>query len=269
MQQLSKAKEPALFLWITGIAALLFLGLLAALILLPQQSLFDRLRWLDSGICAQLLTHSFYPGGERLPLCARNTGIYLGFMMALITLSAIRRGRAQQLPGRPITILLASSIVILAIDGLNSFALDLGLPHLYQPHNLLRLATGLLTGLALGAFMLPVLNRLLWNTYNEQRSISSWKGLMVLLSVLLLCFFAIASQNALILYPVALLSTAGLLTVVSSINLVVLVMISRQVETFERYHHLLPFLVLAIMLATGEMLALAQLKLSLLQALAV
>src|SRR2546425_4912057 len=133
--------------WMNGLLALFYLGLLAALVLLPGASLIDRLRWLDSGICAQLPTHSFYPGGERLPLCARNTGICLGFAATLIALFAIGRGKAQKFPRWPMIVLLGCGVVVLAIDGLNSFFLDLGMTHLYQPHNLLRLATGLATGL--------------------------------------------------------------------------------------------------------------------------
>src|SRR5436305_9106915 len=113
----------------TAIWASLYLGLLAALVFLPGASLLDRLRWLDSGICAQLLTHSFYPGGERLPLCARNTGIYLGFMVTLLTLYASGRGRVQRLPSWPITILLIGGGLAMVIDGFNSFLLDLGLQH--------------------------------------------------------------------------------------------------------------------------------------------
>src|SRR3989442_3292909 len=135
--------------WLVGALVLSYLGLLAVLVLVPGSSLLDRLRWLDSGICAQLPSHSFYPGGERLPLCARNTGIYLGFIVTLLTLYATGRGRAQRLPPWPIVAVLASGVGILIIDGFNSFLLDLGLPHLYHPHNVIRLATGLITGIAL------------------------------------------------------------------------------------------------------------------------
>src|SRR6266487_4606929 len=95
--------------------ALLYPGLLVLLVFLPGASMMDRLRWLDSGICAQLLTHSFYPGGERLPLCARNTGIYLGFLVTLITLYATGRGRTQRLPPTSINIALACGVISMAI----------------------------------------------------------------------------------------------------------------------------------------------------------
>ena len=155
----------------------------------------------------------------------------------------------------------------MVIDGFNSFLLDLGLQHLYQPDNLLRLATGLATGLAVATLVLPAINRLFWREHNEKRSISSWMALLLLTPGLILGFFAVASQNVLILYPVALLSTAGILTVLSSINLIVVLALSKRDQTFEHYRELWPFFSLALILAIGEMLALAQLKFSLLQAL--
>ncbi len=226
----------------------------------------DHLRWLVSGICAQMATHSFYPGGERLPLCARNTGIYLGFLVTLLTLYASGRGRVQRLPSKSITIVLAGGIVALAIDGLNSFILDLGLPHLYQPNNLLRLGTGLATGLALAAFTLPLLNRLFWCEFNERRSFASWGDILKFLPVLVLCFFAVASQSSPGLYPIALLSTTGVLMALSCVNLICLVSVSKRDESFTFYRELLPFFSVAFLFSIGELLLLAQLKLSILHA---
>jgi uncharacterized membrane protein len=264
-QGVQKKKRP----WLTIVLGVTYPGLLMALVFLPGGTLLDRLRWLDSGICAQLPTHSFYPGGLELPLCARNTGIYLGFMVTLMTLYAMGKGRVQQLPLRPIIVLLVCGGLAMVVDGFNSFFLDLGLPHLYQPHNLLRLATGLAAGLALATLTLPVINRLLWCEYNDERSIPSWIALLLLIPGLILSFFAVASQNALLLYPLALFSTAGLLTVLSSVNLLVVLAIGRHEQTFGGYRELLPFLGLALILAIGELLGLAQLKFSLLQALGI
>ena len=255
--------------WLTILLVLFYLGLLATLVFLPGASLLERLRWLDSGICAQMPSHSFFPGGQQLPLCSRNTGIYLGFSVTLLTLFASGRGRAQKLPGWSIIVILLCGVLAMAIDGFNSLQLDLGLPHLYQPHNLLRLATGLATGLALATLSLPIINYLFWRESNEQRTVTSWRSLLLLLPGLVLAFFAVASQSWLVLYPIALLSTAGVVTVVSGINLLILIAVSKREQAFERYRELLPFFSLALLLAIGEMLALAQLKLMLLHALGV
>ncbi|GAC1400432.1 MAG: DUF2085 domain-containing protein [Ktedonobacteraceae bacterium] len=250
--------------WLVGGIVLLFFAVFATLIFFPGASLLNRMSWLDSGLCAQIASHSFYLGGERLPLCARNTGIYLGFLVTLTTLYGRGRGRVQQLPPLPLLTLLIGGVTALAIDGLNSFLLDLHMQHLYQPNNLLRLATGLVTGLAMALLLLPLLNRLFWRSYTELRSVASWQELGYYLPGLIVCFFAVASQNALILYPIALISTAGILSAVGSLNLIALVGISRRDETFEQYRELLPFLAFAFLLAVGEMLLLAQLKLTLL-----
>jgi len=252
--------------WIIAALALSYLVLLGMLLFLPGGTVLERLRWLDSGICAQLPTHSFYPGGQQLPLCARNTGIYLGFIITLITLYARKRGRTQLLPPWPIVVVLVCGVIAMAVDGFNSFFFDLGLPHLYQPNNFLRLATGLLTGLAMATFLVPNLNRLFWRNYSEERSISSWPTLLSFIPLLVLSFFIVASQNWLALYPLALLSTAGLLTALSSVNLIIVIAVSRHEQSFEHYRELLPFFSLALLLAIGELLLLAQLKLALLPA---
>ena len=239
-------------------------GVLVASAFIPGNALLHFLQWLDSGICAQFASHMFYPGGQALPLCARNTGIYLGFTVTLITLHATGRGRVQRYPPWPIIAVLALGVLAMAIDGFNSLDRDLGLFHLYQPNNLIRLATGLATGLALATLTLPALNGLFWNEYNEKRSIASWRSLLWLLPALIVSFFIIASQNAFFLYPIALLGTAGVLTVLGSINLIIITAISKRDQSFTRYRELLPFIAVALALTVGELLGLAQLKFSLL-----
>ena len=76
-------------------------------------------------------------------------------------------------------------------------------------------------------------------------------------------------QAAQLLYPIALLSTAGLFTAVSGLNLIMVMAVSRRGQTLLYYRELLPFFSIALVLAIGELLALAQLKLALLQALGV
>lgn len=267
--QKQKSQRTSLLTLALRLQLLIAGGSTALLLLLPGPSLLDRLRWFDSGICAHIPTHMLQVGNQLLPLCARTTGIYLGAITTLLTLFAMKRGRAQQLPRWQLSIVLICGVVALAIDGSNSFAGDLGLPHLYQPHNLLRLATGFLTGIALVTLTLPNINRLLWCEYNDQRSISTRRELLWLLTIGILCFLAIASQSPLMLYPLALLSTIGLLSVVSIVNLLLLVAIGKRDQTFESYRQLLPFFVGACLLALGELSVLAQLKFLILHALGI
>lgn len=246
---------------------LLYGGLFALLAFIPGSSVLDRLRWLDSGICAQLPTHSFSVLGQRLPLCARNTGIYLGFLVTLLVLHGAGRGKAQQLPRWSIILVLACGVGVMVIDGFNSLVNDLGMPHLYQPNNILRLATGLTAGLGLACAALPVFNSNCWREYNEQRSVSSGWPLVLLATALVIGFVAVITQSAFFLYPVALLSTAGLILAIAILNLMLVIVISKHDQSFQRYRDLLPFFTLALLLALGEMLTLAELKYVLFRAL--
>jgi len=54
-------------------------------------------------------------------------------------------------------------VVAMGFDGVNSYLTLLPiLPHLYEPHNWLRLTTGTLEGIALAAVVLPVFNQTMW-----------------------------------------------------------------------------------------------------------
>ena len=63
-----------MWLWAIGALAVLVLG---ALVLWPSGTFASRLQVAVQGVCAQ--QHYVLFGEQRLPLCARNTGIYAGF----------------------------------------------------------------------------------------------------------------------------------------------------------------------------------------------
>ncbi len=246
--------DPPTWLIIASASALVILA--AVMVFWPGATLLDRLRALDGGICAQLPTHSFYPGGQRLPLCARNTGIYLGYTISFFILFLTGRGRAAQFPRWPIALVLGLCILALAVDGFNSLFLDLHLPHLYQPHNLIRLTTGLLTGTAMACFLLPVTNSVLWKHMGDQRSVESWWQVLGILPILALAFLAVGTQAAIFLYPVAILSSLGVVIALGLINLTVVAAVSGKACSLFTYRQLFPLASLAFVLAVGELVGL-------------
>jgi uncharacterized membrane protein len=102
------------------------------------------------GLCAQRPSHSLQIGGSTLPMDARMTGIYVGAMATLIWLIAARRLRSARVPSRPVLAVMAVCVLALAVDGFNGLLVDLRFQSLYEPSNLLRLATGVLAGTSLG-----------------------------------------------------------------------------------------------------------------------
>jgi uncharacterized membrane protein len=253
--------------WLIVALAAAYVVALAALVFLPGDTLLNRLRALDGGICAQNPLHSFFPAGQQLPLCSRNTGIYIGFASTFLTLAALGRLRAAQFPARRVLLVLGVAVLFMAEDGFNSLFLDLGLPHLYQPHNLLRLASGLGTGVAMCAVLLPVANTLTWRDEDDRASFGSLRELAAMLPMLILVFLAVGSQTAPLLYPVALLSSAGLVMALTLVNLVFVLGIGNKVGRFATWRQLVPAFTLIVVLAVIELTLLFHLKLAALSAL--
>lgn len=98
------------------------------------------------GLCHQLPERSFIFGGVQLPVCARCTGIYMGFTVALIVLLVLYRGAQRTgLKSWPFIALAVLCVVAIAVDGLSSY---LG----YRATtNFIRLCTGVAFGVVLGS----------------------------------------------------------------------------------------------------------------------
>ncbi len=259
-----KPRPPDVVVW--GIVCGYGLALLA-LAFLPGATLIERLRALDGGICSQLPGHSFFPGGQQLPLCSRNTGIYTGFVATVGVLAATGRLRASRLPSLGAGLVLLAAAGFMALDGFNSLFRDLHLPYLYEPHNLLRLATGLGMGTAMAAFIVPITNGLLWKVELAVPSFGSVGQLGLMLPVLTVVWVAVVSQAAFLLYPIALVESAGLLCALTLVNLVFALGLTGRVGVFARWRELLPYFAGATVLAVVELMALFVLRQHLMQAL--
>jgi hypothetical protein len=104
-------------------------------------------------------------------------GLFLGFVIAVATAWASGGSRRSDLPGGRIGALLLLAIGLMAADGINAALFDLRHAHLYVPHNGLRLATGLLCGVALAAFIAPVVSLVFWKRREAGPLFSTWAEL--------------------------------------------------------------------------------------------
>jgi uncharacterized membrane protein len=123
------------------------------------------------GLCAQRPSHSLLIGDTTLPMDARMTGIYLGAATTVVWLIAARRLRAARTPSLPVLVLLASFVVAMAVDGVNALLVDLRLPSIYEPSNLIRIGTGVLAGTTLGLALGYLFASSVWAHGGRERSV--------------------------------------------------------------------------------------------------
>ncbi|MGC8877899.1 MAG: DUF2085 domain-containing protein [Anaerolineae bacterium] len=206
------------------------LVVIGAFLLLSPGDVLTKTRLIGYAVCHQLPERSFHLAGEQLPLCARCSGTFLGALAGFILLTLWGRHRAIGLPPAPIAVVLVVFIFALGIDGLNSYLTFFpGLPHLYQPHNWLRLTTGTFSGLALSSIIYPVLNYSLWRDVVDAPSIKDFKELGLLVATGIGVVIVVLLEPAPLLFPLAILSTLGVLTMLTALNTVLLLML------FNRY----------------------------------
>ena len=186
---------------------------------LEDSHLLDGSDYVGYSICHRLTDRSFTIAGRQLPLCARCTGIYLGVILTFIILTLAGRKRWSQLPPLRIMLILIGFVVIMGIDGINSYShFFAGLPHLYEPQNWLRLVTGTGAGLAMGLILFPALSQTIWKQQIQRPALGSlWELAGIVLLAGLLIGMVLSNQPT-ILYVLGLASAAGVIIALMSIN---------------------------------------------------
>lgn len=221
--RLSLSRLRRYFHWMAWLVPLVVIG---TFLVLPPGDALTKTRLIGYAVCHQLPERSFHLGGEQLPLCARCSGTFLGALAGFVLLTLRGRYRVIGLPPVPIVVVLVLFVVALGIDGLNSYLTFFpGLPHLYQPHNWLRLTTGTLNGLALSAIIYPVLNYSLWRDVVDAPSIRDSKELGLLIATGIGIVIVVLLEPAPLLFPLAILSTLGVLTLLTVLNTILLLML--------------------------------------------
>jgi len=207
------------------------------------------------GLCHQLPERSYFAAGFQLPVCARDTGIYLGFVAGLIVLWLLHRHeRPSQPPRWPVLVLVGLFISAMAVDGLTSYS------GLRETTNTLRLITGLLTGWSLAAITAPMLNAQLWSDPGSGRLLDTWQRvaawLGALIGVYLLAAYVLPLTG--VLYPI--LVAAAILVTFTSINLVLVCLVSRFEGRALRLRDAWPQVLMALALTVAELGASAWLR---------
>ncbi len=203
-------------------------------------------RWIGYGLCHQLPERSFFGGGLQVPVCARDTGIYVGFAISLALVAILHRGeRPRRFPGPFGWVVMGLLFAIFAWDGVTSYG------GLRESTNQLRLITGLGVGYSAAAVLVPILNDEVWTSSSAGSVLSPWWRLLAWVGSLPLAWALVWWGFPLLgaMYP-AVVSAAIFITL-TAMNLVMVAML----PSFDRKARRLADLATPVAISFGMALA--------------
>jgi len=233
--------------WLVPLAAILAFSVW---LYITPPGLLGKADAIGYAICHRIDERSFHIGDRQLPLCARCTGEFYSAGFALLFF-AIVSPKKSGMPGWKLGAPLIIFFLAFGIDGSNSYlyllkqtshgALD-NIPNLYIPNNTLRLFTGSGMGIALASILYPAFNQSTWKVYDPSPA-HTWKKLGVLIGIVLVVNFLILTESPIVLYPIAIFSVLGVLSLLIIVFSMAWLLIMRQENIFDSLSQMwLPFL---------------------------
>ncbi len=236
------------------IYALLALAVLAAL--LPRQAL-QPLDWIGYAVCHRIPSHSIFIANTQLPVCARDTGMFAGALIGIVSFAVVQRKRYTQFPRFPYVLAPALFFMMWAFDGFNSYMQLLrGTVFLYPAANWLRLVTGAFMGVSLSSFVVPLFNSAVWRPELAagEPSVRSWRDLLRLAAVAAAIIAIVLWQPDFLYGPIALISALGVVTLLVVVNSLLVVLLMKREGRYERWSQLIFPLAAGLFFALTEIM---------------
>jgi uncharacterized membrane protein len=222
--------------WIVPLAAL---AAFAAWMYIAPPGILGKADALGYAVCHRIDERSFHIGERQLPLCARCSGTFGAAAFSLAFLAFTSRKRSG-MPAKKFYLPFLLFFLAFGLDGSNSYlyllkqttgALD-QIPNLYVPNQTLRLLTGTGMGMTMAAFLFPAFNQTVWRDLDLAPVVDGWKQFASLLGLLIIVDLLILTESPVVLYPIAFISSFGVLALLTLIFGIVWMMIMRQDNTF-------------------------------------
>jgi len=225
--------------FITWIVLIPVILIIFAWLLNTPAGLMGKADAIGYAVCHRIDLRSFHLGERQMPLCARCSGMYLGAMLGLAC-QAIISPRRMESPPKIVILVLGIFLTTFAIDGINSFiSLFPDAPQLYTPNNFLRLITGTGMGLVIAAALYPAFNASVWQRADPRPAIQGLRelGILVLLGVIL--DLLILTENPLLLYPLAIISAAGVLVLLTVVYTMLWLVVLKRENRYNSFKELI------------------------------
>ncbi|HEY9153431.1 MAG TPA: DUF2085 domain-containing protein [Anaerolineales bacterium] len=229
--------------WLVPLAAIVALGVW---IYIAPPGLMGKLDAIGYAVCHRLPSHSLFIGAIQLPLCARCTGEFNAAAIALIFQGFISRKKSK-MPNRGILAMLVLFFLAFGIDGVNSYigllkqsyasGLFTNIPNFYTTTNVIRVFTGSGMGIAMASVLFPMYNQTIWRVPEDKPALE-WPQFGLLVGIVLLFDFGALSNVDAILYFISVLSSLGVLALLSMVFSIVWVMIMKQDNAFDHLRQL-------------------------------
>jgi uncharacterized membrane protein len=176
--------------------------------------MFPKILYLiGSAFCAQTPSHSFFYQGQKLPLDARETGIYLGFLTVFIFWLFLKiRKKPNKVFSLSLLAPIIFSILYLAFDGFSSMF------RMAWVSNWTRLISGLLFGQSLAILILLILSHSFWANEKTKTKIILWREYLTLAIINLAIFSLFLFEIKQVLYFTGFLIIFGLVLTIFLVN---------------------------------------------------
>jgi uncharacterized membrane protein len=213
------------FRWLLVIAvSLLFVGWL----LNTPSGLLGKADAIGYAVCHRIDLRSFHIGDRQVPLCARCTGMFLGALLGLCYQAYFGQKRSGAPPAQVIVVLVIFVFAFI-LDGLNSYvSLIPGIKSVYEPLNVLRLITGTGVGLVIAAALFPAFNQSVWKKIDRNSALGNLRSMGILVILALILDLIVLTENPFFLYPLALVSAAGVVVLLTIVYTIIFIMALRK-----------------------------------------
>jgi uncharacterized membrane protein len=249
----SIAVQPPDYAW-WPVLALLALAIIAAVLPKP---ILESLDLVGYAVCHRIPDRSFFIAQIQLPLCARDTGMFTGALLGIVSFAVVQRKRVALFPRRPFLFVLAAFFLAWAFDGFNSYMLLLrGQVFIYPSQNWLRLVTGAFMGVTLSAFVVPLVNSAVWRPElaASEPSVASWATVARLCSIAIGIIAVVLWQPDFLYGPIALISTLGVITLLVVVNALLVILLLKREARNERWSQLILPLIAGVFFTFTEIM---------------